>query len=119
MPPMTTRRRLIPVLTAVLVIQSLVARVPHQHQTATVEGQALQNASSVDEAHHCLACSVYAPVVESVAACGVVSGEADSSGVLSCESENDVVAICVSPSPRGPPRGSSHQILSLIDDPPA
>jgi len=100
---MPHRRRLIPLLTVVLVIQNLVAVLPHTHGS-TVDGQAWQASSHFDTTHHCLACSVQAPVVEAAAEVGNAAGLTITIQVSVDRGSSDVLSTVVSTSPRGPPR---------------
>ncbi len=103
MPLMLRHRHLIPLLVAVLVIQSLVAVLPHTH-CSMVDGQAWQTSSHIDATHHCLACSVHVPVVEPT---GEFSGAAGSTITIPVSAEagsSDVFSILSTASPRGPPR---------------
>jgi hypothetical protein len=100
---MLHRRRLIPLLTVVLVIQSLAAALPHTH-ASVVDDEAWRTASSIESAHHCLACSVHAPVVEPTVEAGGAAGLTTNIPVsVDCDSSN-VLSIDSSASPRGPPR---------------
>jgi hypothetical protein len=99
---MLRRRRLVPLLTVVLVIQSLVTVLPHIHGPA-VDGQVWQAVSSLDSAHHCLACSVHAPVVEPAAEFGHAVGATTTSPVTVDGGTNDVNPVGSYASPRGPP----------------
>ena len=100
---MLHRRRLVPLLAAVLVIQNLVAVLPHTHGS-TVDGQAWQASSPVDATHHCLACSVHAPVVEPTADFGGVAGSTITIPISAEGRPSDVFSILSNASPRGPPR---------------
>ena len=71
MPPMSHHRCLIPILSAALVIQGLVAVVPHTHGSDTAgmgpaagSSEAVVSSGAEDGSHRCLACTVHAPLVE-------------------------------------------------------
>jgi len=99
---MLRHRRLIPLLAAVLVIQSLVAVLPHTHGSAA-NGQVWQASSHIGATHHCLACSVQAPVVEPIAEVGGAACLATTILVsIDCKTSN-VLSIDSTASPRGPP----------------
>jgi len=100
---MSYRRRLIPLLAVILVIQSLVAVLPHTHGSVG-NGQAWQASSPIDATHHCLACSVHAPVVESIAEAGGTAGSTITIPVSAEGGSSDVFSILSIASPRGPPR---------------
>jgi len=100
---MPHRRRLIPLLTVVLVIQSLTAALPHTH-ASVVDDEAWQAYSHIGATHHCLACSVQAPVVEPIAEVGGAACLATTIPVsIDCKTSN-VLSIDSTASPRGPPR---------------
>jgi hypothetical protein len=103
MPLMLRHRHLIPLLVAVLVIQSLVAVLPHTHGP-TVDGQAWQTSSHIDETHHCLACSAHAPVVEPTAGFGGAAGSTITIPFSAEGGSSDVFSTLSTASPRGPPR---------------
>ena len=96
-------RRLVPLLALVLVIQSLVTVLPHTHQ-AKVEVRTWQAPSSFGASHHCLACSVFVPVVEPAAESGHETGTIVGF-VLSVETGSSHNASVFFPAhPRAPPR---------------
>lgn len=100
---MPYRRRLIPLLAVILVIQSLVGVVPHQHRSTAMDGQVLQTLASTDGAHHCLACSVHAPVVEPAAELDGENG-LDTTVAMPADHPSSVaLSILASAGPRGPP----------------
>jgi hypothetical protein len=100
---MPHRSRLIPLLTLILVIQSVVAVLPHVHGSV-LNDQARQVSSYIDATHHCLACSVHAPVVESVAGVGGAAGLTITIAVSVDGGSNDFLSVLSTASPRGPPR---------------
>jgi len=100
---MLRRNRLIPLLAAVLVIQSLAAALPHTH-ASVVDDEAWRTASPIETAHHCLACSVQTPVVEPTAEVGGSASLTIAIQVSVGRGSSDVLSIVVSTSPRGPPR---------------
>lgn len=109
--PMTVRCRLIPLLVAVLVIQGLVGAVPHTHRPEmAAEGPAPDAVGAVafncvtDESHHCLACSVHAPVVEQAAEFGIATGLSSTISVAIDGESSEPLFLLTSASPRGPPR---------------
>jgi len=108
---MVFRRSLIPLLTAVLVIQSLVAVVPHTHgfETASMDRElgcagSLASKSALDGSHNCLACSVHSPVVEQAAKFGIAAGLAAAIFVATDAGSSVTLPVLTSGSPRGPPR---------------
>ena len=100
---MSHPRRLIPLLAVILVIQSLVVMLPHTHGSV-LNGQARQASSHIDATHHCLACSVHAPEVESIAESGATAGSTITIPVSAEGGSSDVFSILSTASPRGPPR---------------
>lgn len=100
---MRYRSTLIPLLVVFLAIQGVVAGVPHQHGSECLVDQVMGSASTVDEPHHCLACSVHAPAVASAVPFGFAFWVGENAA------EMDLIAsIRTSPSlifsgPRGPP----------------
>jgi len=96
-------RQLIPLLAVMLLIQDLVAVVPHQHLSVTTGGQALRMLTSIDGAHDCLACSVHAPVVEPAAELGSETSRAATVAIAAEHGSRVVLSILASAGPRGPP----------------
>lgn len=100
---MSYRRRLIPLLAVILVIQSLAAALPHTH-ASVVDDETWRTASSNESAHHCLACSVQAPVVGPIAEVGGAACLTITIPVsIDCKTSN-VLSIDSTANPRGPPR---------------
>ena len=100
---MMRHHRLIPLLAVVLVTQSLAAVLPHTH-ASVVDDETWRTASSNESAHHCLACSVQAPVVEPIVEVGGAACLAATIPIsIDCNTSN-VLSIDSTASPRGPPR---------------
>jgi hypothetical protein len=96
-------RLLTPLLGIALLIQCLVAVVPHDHGCTAPDEPSLVLAGSFDAPHHCLACSVHTPSAapaEDLASAWLPSGSAQAPFAGSCA----YVALgVVSSCPRGPP----------------
>ncbi len=108
---MSRHRHLIPLLVAVLVIQGLVAVVPHTHGSdmagmgpASGSIGVVVSSGAEDGSHQCLACSVHAPLVEPGPEFVLVASEAPTPTVASDRGSNVAPSFHASASPRGPPR---------------
>jgi len=108
---MVFRRRLIPLLTVVLVIQSLVAVVPHTHGSETADiGPGVGGVGAAASigvtagSHQCLACSVHAPVVVQAAEFGTATGLAIAVSAAIDGGSSATLPVLTSGGPRGPPR---------------
>jgi hypothetical protein len=99
---MANRRRLIVVLAAFLVINGLVAVLPHEHGPAK-SGQNWRTPLSIDATHHCLACSVHSPDLEPAAEFGHPARSVSMSPVVVKPGSRDVLPVPRSAGPRGPP----------------
>jgi hypothetical protein len=90
-------------LTVALVVQAMVAVLPHQHGATAVDG-ARPNIDESAAAHHgCLACSVHAPVID-VPVAGVPLEDGTVSSPLSNEgSPGSAIVGVFSIRSRGPP----------------
>jgi len=100
---MPHRSRLIPLLVAALLIQSLAAVLPHVHD-AIIDGGDWQSPSHIETTHHCFACSVNAPVVEAAAEFGHAAGTTYAFQVPLDRESSSPPSIVSSAGPRGPPR---------------
>jgi len=100
---MAFRRRLIPLVVAVLVVQGLVAVVPHQHRTPPVDGQDARVPFSNAVVHDCFACSIHAPAVDLAAAFGVATGSAVAPLIAVGRGSRITLPVLSPSSPRGPP----------------
>jgi len=109
---MTSHRRLIPLLVAVLVIQGLVAVLPHTHGCGdgetgigNVQAAGIETPPRIsNSAHACLACSVHAPMVEAAADRGVVHGIERASTIAVVRWSISVLSSHQNVNPRAPPR---------------
>jgi len=111
MQPMTTSRRLIPILAAVLVIQGLVGVLPHTHghrgagsEISGVDGSIVSALGVSGPPHDCLACSIHAPVFESAANQRFVHAVEQASPTSVVQWSITILALNQTANPRAPPR---------------
>lgn len=101
---MPTRRVVIPLLAAALIVQGAVAMAPHQHGPANLVGSSVEHAGSSTGPHHCLACSIQSPAAAPTAGV-VVTGSSATAALPMCGGPPlDAAAPVESTGPRGPPR---------------
>jgi hypothetical protein len=100
------------VLAAALVVQGLVAAIPHQHGPTVLvvgpvegDGNAITAVVAVETPHRCLACSVHAPVVAPTPDFESLSGIGRSTPVSVHPQQSNRLLDCGVIPPRGPPRG--------------
>jgi len=96
-------RTLIPLLVVFLAVQGAVAGVPHQHGSECLVGHVIGSASTVDEPHHCLACSVHAPAMASTMLFGFAFWIGENSADLGFIATIRTSPSLISSGPRGPP----------------
>jgi hypothetical protein len=97
-------RGAIGLLVAALVLQGLVAVVPHDHGAVCVGGPAFEAPGGLEAPHHCLACSAHAPTATVGAGVAVVWSERDAAPIVSMPPIRVFAATVESFGPRGPPR---------------
>ena len=102
-PEMLVRRGLLSLLAAALVLQGVLAVVPHDHGPLCVDGPTFELPDSFDAPHHCLACSVHAPTAAVVAGIAMAWSEIGTAPVVARLPIGVFSAPVESSAPRGPP----------------
>ena len=101
---MPTRRVVIPLLAAALIFQGMAAAVPHQHGPIHCDGAAVERPGSLTAPHHCLACSIQAPVAAPPAGIALSALPTSSTPAVLGSPLPEVATAVESTGPRGPPR---------------